>query len=393
MEIQTSRRLGSLTAYAFAAVDEEVAKLKARNITPIDFGVGDPTDPTPDFIRKACQEAIDTRSTSGYPPYNGAGYYREAVAAWTKRRYGVDLDPNTEVCSTVGSKEAIFNFAEGFIDPGDAVLLPVPGYPPYSRGTLFSEGVSQYYPLRERDEFLFDFSTIPDRVLKRTKLIWLNYPNSPTGRVAPKEYIEEVYKLCQRHEIILCSDEAYSEIYFTKEPPVSALNVGRDGVVVFQSLSKRSAMTGYRIGWVSGDARIVSAFKKVKTNIDSGTPWFIQDAGVAALSDEKHVEAFRESYRKKRDIIVGAFEAIGLPKSVPESTIYIWQRVPDGMTSVDFAKALLVPEVAIVTTPGEWLSTKIENEPDHGANFVRLALVPSIDECLAAAKRIRELKL
>ena len=392
MKIAASNRVQSIGAYAFAEVDREVAKLKAQGIKPIDFGVGDPTTPTPAIVRKATQKGVDIRKSSGYPSYVGAPEYRQAVADWTRRRFGVTLDPATEICSTLGSKEAVFNFHEGFVNPGDVVIIPTPGYPPYTRGTLFAEGRACYIPIRPEDKFLPDLKKIPKEVCKKAKILWINYPNSPSGATAPLSYLKEVVKFGQDNGIIIASDEAYTEMYFG-EPPHSALEVSKEGVVAIHSLSKRSAMTCYRIGWVAGDKRIVDIFKKVKTNIDSGTATFIQDGAIAALSDEKHVAKMREEYRRKRDILVEALTAIGLPDCTPDATIYMWQRVPKGMTSVEFATKLLAPEVAIVTTPGSWLSEKAADGVNPGEGFVRFALVPSVADTRLAAKKLKNLKI
>ena len=390
MEITASKRLQSIGAYAFAEVDKEVEKLKALGITPIDFGVGDPTVATPEIVRKATQKGVVARKSSGYPSYIGAPGFRQAIAQWMQRRFGVNMEPATEISSTIGSKEAVFNFPEGVVNPGDVVIIPTPGYPPYTRGTLFAEGVPYYVPLLPENNFLIDLKSIPDEICKKAKILWINYPNSPSGAVAPLSYLKEVVEFGQRNNIIIASDEAYSEIYF-KEPPHSILEVTKEGVIVFNSFSKRSAMTCYRVGWVAGDKRIIDIFKKVKTNVDSGTATFIQDGAVAALSDETHVEKMREEYRIKRDVLVDAFRRIRLPDCTPEATIYLWQKVPQGMTSVDFAKKLLSPEIAIVTTPGAWISDKTANGLNPGEGYVRFALVPSIKNTKEAAYRIKKL--
>jgi LL-diaminopimelate aminotransferase len=391
MDFTASRRLQKFGGYAFADVDDIVDELKARGITPIDFGVGDPTTPTPRFIIEALQEAAVARASSGYPRSIGAPEFREEVARWNKTRFGVSLDPATEVSASIGSKEAVVNFHEAVINPGDVTIVPTPGYPPYTRGTFFAEGAPYYLPLRAENDFLLDLDAIPADVCKKAKLLWVNYPNSPTGKIAPPEYFRRVIEFGRKHNIVVASDEAYSEIYFT-EKPHSILEYGRDGVVVFQSLSKRSAMTCYRTGWVAGDARIIAAFRKVKMNTDSGTPTFIQDAAVAALRDEKHVEEMREEYRVKRDIMVAAFKAAGLEECPPDGTIYIWQKCPNGVSSVDFAKALLAPEIAMVTTPGAWIGDKMPDGSNSGEGYIRLALVPTIEETKKAADRIRRMK-
>ncbi len=386
MSVNVSRRLAGLTGYAFAEVDKKVSELKARGAEIIDFGVGDPTEPTAELVREEMKRAVDEHACSGYPSYAGSARYREAIATWMKGRFGVTLDPGSEICASVGSKEAIFNFPEAFVNPGDVVIAPNPGYPPYTRGTLFAEGSMHYYNLLSENGFLPDLDAIPSEVIDRAKIIWINYPNNPTGTIAPKAFFEKVVAFGKENGMMVASDEAYTENYYA-ERPHSILEVARDGVVAFQSLSKRSCMTGYRVGWVAGDKEIISAFKKLKTNIDSGTPTFIQDAAAAALSDETHVEKLRVLYRHKRDIMVDAFVKAGLPECRPHATLYIWQKIPDGMTSVDFAGMLLDPKIAVVTTPGNWISEDT-SQGNPGEGFVRLALVPSVENCKIAAERI-----
>lgn len=388
MEVHGSKRLNSLGVYAFAAINEKVEELKAQGLTPVDFGVGDPTLPTPELIRRATIDGVERWKSGGYPPYVGTMEFRQKVADWNRQRFGIDLNPATEICSSIGSKEGIFNFPEAILDPGDLVLIPDPGYPPYARGTLFAEGEPYYVPILAQNDFLPDLDSIPADVAKRAKIFWLTQPNSPTGKVASPDYMKRWIAFCQKHDIIAASDEAYTEIYFG-EPPHSALEYGRDGVVVFQSLSKRSAMTGYRIGWVAGDERIIKLFCKVKTNVDSGTPLFVQDAAVAALSDEKHVDAMRDSYRELRDLLVEAFVDAGCPRCEPEAAMYIWQRAPEGVTAMQFAEALLDPRIAAVTVPGELLCLDPSKHED-GCPFVRLALVPTPEECQRVAQAIRD---
>jgi len=392
MRIEPSQRVQSIGAYAFAEVDQQVEKLRAKGIEPIDFGVGDPTIPPPDVVREATRQGVEKHKTAGYPSYIGMAAYRQAVAAWTKRRFGVTLDPDKEITSTVGAKEAVFNFAEAYVNPGDVVIVPTPGYPPYTRGTLFAEGKVYYVPVLPENDFLIDLAAIPQKVARAAKIMWVNYPNSPSGAVATREFMESVVEFGHKNDVIIASDEAYSEIYYTAEPPMSILELAREGVVVFQSLSKRSAMTGYRVGWAAGDESIVATFKKVKTNIDSGTPNFIQEAAIAALSDEEHVTRSREEYRRKRDILVDALAASGLEECRPAATIYLWQRVPEGASSVDFATRLLDPKIAVVTTPGAWISEQTESGLNPGEGFVRFALVPSVADTEKAAERIAAAK-
>jgi LL-diaminopimelate aminotransferase len=394
MEIVPSKRVASIGAYAFAAVDEKVAELKQKGITPIDFGVGDYADPTPQFIREACKTAIDKHASAGYPSYIGSMNFRQAVATWIKGRFGVTLDPATQIASTIGSKEGVFNFAEGFINPGEYAIIPSPGYPPYKRGTLFAEGLSHFVGVNHDNRCEYDLDSIPADVRQHARVMWITTPNSPTGHVASLDWLKRAYEFCQKHDIILASDEAYSELYF-EEPPHSVLEVAADnnyeGVIQFHSLSKRSIMTGWRVGWVAGDKAIVDVFKKVKTNIDSGTPDFVQDAAIAALGDEKHVEDLRTLVKQKRDLICGALAKLGLPDCTPKASLYIWQKAPAGMSGEDFA-TLLIEKAHVVTTPGEWLSDEVGGD-NPGAGHVRFAMVPTLEEVKQAAEKIGNIQL
>jgi len=394
MKITPSSRVASIGAYAFAAVDEKVAELRARGVTPIDFGVGDYQDPTPRLIRQACKVAIDNHADSGYPSYIGSQPYREAVAAWLKKRFGVALDPKTQITSTIGSKEGIFNFHEGFVNPGDVVICPSPGYPPYKRGTLFAEGQAFFVPVTHKNKCEYSLGTIPEDVARRAKILWITTPSSPLGYVASLDFLKAAYEFCRKHEIILASDEAYSELYFTPEPPHSALELGKEsgfeGIVQFHSLSKRSMMTGWRVGWAAGDSRVIDTFKKVKTNIDSGTPSFIQDAAVAALAEEKHVEKLRRTVKRKRNLICTALRKAGLKNCKNPAGLYLWQKAPEGMSGEQFA-TLLIESCHVVTTPGEWLSDEVDGE-NPGAGHVRFAFVPPVDQVKEAAERIAKLK-
>lgn len=388
--MKPSQRILNLPVYAFAAVDAARDELEAKGVDVIDFGVGDHTIETPKIARDRLKTAVDEHATTGYPSYVGAKEFRDAVAAWTQRRFGVALDRGTEICSTVGSKEAVFHLPLAFIDPGDTVICPTPGYPPYSRGTLFAGGHSHFVPLTHETDFLIDFEAIPADVAKAAKILWICYPNSPTGKQAPAAFFERAVKFCRDNEILLVSDEAYTELYFDENNrPVSLLEVERKGVLVVNSMSKRSMMTGWRIGWVCGDPALVSIFKKLKTNIDSGTPNFVQAGAIVALEDEAHVAAMRQETKIKRDILADGLVAAGLPDCRPESSLYMWQKTPSGMSGVDFAKALLDEKIALVCTPGEWISDATADGFNPGAGYVRFALVASVERTKEAAERLK----
>ncbi|MEW6744172.1 MAG: aminotransferase class I/II-fold pyridoxal phosphate-dependent enzyme [Planctomycetota bacterium] len=387
-----ANRLEAIPLYPFVHIQQRVRELKAKGIRPIDFGVGDPRIPTPEFIRRAAAQGIEKHRLSGYPTYDGSPELRRAIAAWYERRFGVRLDPDAEICVTIGSKEAVFNVHEGFVDPGDVVFGPSPGYPPYRLGTLFAEGVYVPYAVEAASRYLPALQTLPRDHLERGKIFWVNYPHSPTGRVATRSELEVIARFCRDRDLLLFSDEAYSELYFTEEAPHSALELGKEGVLAFNSLSKRSAMTGYRVGFVAGDSRLVAIFKRVKSNVDSGTPWFVQEAAIAALQDEEHVAAMRAEYRRKGERLAQAFERLPLERCFPQGAIYLWQEAPEGWDGQRFANRLLEPDVALVVTPGSLLAEPVDGR-NPGERFVRLALVPQADEIEEAVRRLERLRI
>ncbi|MEI7510686.1 MAG: aminotransferase class I/II-fold pyridoxal phosphate-dependent enzyme [Candidatus Peregrinibacteria bacterium] len=395
MPFPVSDPLQNTAPYAFAEVDKLVSQLKEQGVTPIDFGVGDPTEPTPEFIREALKKGADIHATAGYPSYIGHKKFLEAAAGYMERRFGVELDPATEITSNIGAKEAVFHFSFGHLNAGDLVIIPTPGYPPMRTGTRFCRAEIYSVGLFEENDFLIDYKNIPEDIADRAKILWLNYPNSPTGKTASLEWYRGLVEWAQKHNIILACDEGcYIDIYFHGEKPHSILEVTKKGVICFYSLSKRNNMTGYRVGFLCGDSELIATFKKVKTNIDSGTPNFVQEAAIAALQNDDHVETMRQAYQKKQDILLSALEKAGLPKAKIDATFYIWQKAPAGMTGVELAKKLLSPEIGIVTTPGAWISeedTRTGKNP--GENYIRFALVASLAEVEEAAKRLEGLRL
>lgn len=390
MQIKGSDKLNKLGGYAFAEVDKLVTQLKAQGVTLIDFGVGDPSSPTPKFIRRAIKKSLKKNANTGYPSYVGSLEYRQTASDWMQKRFGIFLDPKTEITSTIGSKEAVFHLPQALIDPGDIVILPTPAYPPMKTGTIFAGGIPYFVPLKEENNFLLNYQTIPEEVAKKAKIIWLNYPNSPTGACASREYYQGLIAWAKKYNIIIAADEGcYIDIYFERKP-ISILEVEKEGIITFYSLSKRNNMTGYRIGWVAGDAQIIEKFKKLKTHIDSGTPNFIQDGAIAALNDEKHAQEMRKEYQEKRDLMLGVFKELGWPICKSEATFYLWQKAPKNMKGVDFAKELLKLELGIVVTPGAWISDPAEDGSNPGENYVRFALVPPLKDVKEAVSRLRK---
>ena len=400
MKIQPSKRLQNLPVYAFKEINDKVAELRTSGVKAIDFGVGDPSEPTPDFVVNGLVEAAKKHALTGYPSYEGLKEFRVAASNYMKRRFGITLDPEKEIASNIGSKEAIFNFSEAFVDPGDVVICPSPGYPPMKTGTFFAEGTPFYVPLLKENNFLIDYKAIPEEIAKKAQIIWTNYPNSPTGAVADKNYYKGLIEWARKYGIVVAADEGcYIDIYF-EEAPISILQaadelgLGRDGIIAFYSLSKRNNMTGYRVGFVAGDAEVMEVYKLLKTNIDSGTPNIIQEAAIKALENDEHVGKMRTLYREKAEILIAGLRAIGLEAEMPKATFYIWQKVPTGMTDVEFAKKLLDPTIGIVVTPGSLISDECEyggKKINPGAGYVRFALMPTVEEIKEAVKRMKSL--
>ena len=385
MDIEFSKLITKASSYAFAEIDKKVRVLRDKGVDVIDFGVGDPVSPTPDFVINNLSKCAEKRKSYGYPSYIGDLDFRKTCALYMQRDFGVDLDPETEISSTIGAKEAIFNFPLGFINQGDVVICPTPGYPVYKTGTEFALGVPYLVPLLEKNNFLIDFESIPEEIAKKAKIIWTNYPNSPSGVLAPLDWLKKLTAWAEKHNIIIAADEGcYIDIYFDKKPH-SILEVKKEGVITFYSLSKRNNMTGYRVGFVAGDSRIIEGFRKVKTNIDSGTPVFIQDVASLALKDVEHVKKMRSEYLEKRNILNEAFASVGLDHSPSEATFYLWQKAPKGMSDVDFALKLI--DLGIVVTPGSLISSEVDGK-NPGDKFVRFALVPTLEDVKRAAKLI-----
>ncbi|MCV6599636.1 MAG: aminotransferase class I/II-fold pyridoxal phosphate-dependent enzyme [Alphaproteobacteria bacterium] len=387
MEIKYSDKISGASKYAFAEIDKKVIQLKEQGVKVIDFGVGDPTTPTPNFITSKMKKLVKKHNTSGYPSYIGSKDYREACAKYMKKEFSIELNPETEICSTIGSKEAVFHFPLGFINPRDLVICPTPGYPPYRTGTQFAGGIVYNTPLLEENNFLIDYEKIPADIAEKAKIIWINYPNSPTGVSAPDEWTKGLIEWAAKNNIIIASDEGcYIDIFF-KEKQNSILKFKKEGIITFYSLSKRNNMTGYRVGFVAGDEKIISGFKKVKTNIDSGTPDFVQEAAIIALQDNKHAEIMRKEYEEKRNLIIEALSSKGLEAPKGDATFYLWQKAPNGMTGIELAEKLI--EIGIVVTPGSAISSKTVDDIDPGERFVRFALVPKMEEVKEAVRRIK----
>ena len=362
--------LTGLRTYPFVRLTDARQRLAAAGVPVIDFGIGEPREETPAFIREALARSIDPQSR--YPLTEGLPELRAAIAAWVERRFGVALDADREVMPTLGSKEAVFHLAQ--VLAGDLVVVPQPAYPVYERGAVFAGKEVVELPLEAASGFLPDLDAVGADVWARTAILWLNYPNNPTAATAPLELYERAAALAREHDFVVASDEAYSELYFGATPPVSALQVAdRTNVAVFNTLSKRSSMPGYRSGFVAGDPELVAALKRYRPNVGVAPPEFIQLAAAAAWGDEEHVGAVRDAYRAKREVLVPALEARGLRHAGGDATFFLWlEGAPDG-----FQERLL--ERGVILTPGSYFGAA-------GDGYLRLALVPTLEECVRAAE-------
>jgi succinyldiaminopimelate transaminase len=368
--VRLSPVLTGLRQYPFLQLNEARQRLAAAGVPVIDFGIGEPREDTPAFIREALVEAIEPQSR--YPLADGLAELRAAIATWAGRRFGTPLDPDTEVIPTFGSKEAVFHLAQ--VLAGDLIVVPQPAYPVYERGAVFAGKEVVELPLHAADSFLPDLDAVSADVWERTAILWLNYPNNPTAATAPLALYERAAALAREHDFVVASDEAYSELYFGAEPPASALQVAdRTNVAVFNTLSKRSSMPGYRSGFVAGDPDLVAALKRYRPNVGVAPPEFVQRAAAVAWGDERHVEEVREVYRAKRDVLVPALEARGLRHAGGDATFFLWlEGAPPGEHE-------RLRERGISLTPGHFFGAA-------GEGYLRLSLVPTLAECERAAE-------
>ena len=375
MSLHLSPVLAELEQYPFARLDDWRAEVRARGVDPIDFGMGDPREITPPFIREALLASVD--EVSSYPRASGLPELRTAIAGWIDRRFGVTVDPATEVVPTLGSKEAIFSFAQVALGEKRAVAVPEPAYPVYERGALFGVGSVVAVPLRESTGWLPDLDAFDG--WDEIAVFWVCYPNNPTGAIASPAFYEELAERSRAHGFLVCSDEAYSELWFDAAP-VSALQVSdRTNVVVFNTLSKRSSMTGMRCGFVCAPREVSDALRAFRPSTGTAPQEFVQWAGVAALSDETHVEEVRAVYRRKRETLLPVLEAKGLRLAGGDATFFLWLAV-DG-SSEEFARRLL--DAGILVAPGSFFGA-------DGEGCVRMALVPTQAECERAAAILEE---
>jgi LL-diaminopimelate aminotransferase len=348
----------------------------------IDLSIGDPDIPTPSKIVNAMKKAVENPVNHRYPSYEGMLPFREAIAKWYKKRFGAKLNPRTEVLSLIGSKEGIGHIPLAFVNSGDSVLVPSPGYPVYSTGTLFAGGKIYIMPLKEENDFLPDLDGIPRKVFLKTKLIFINYPNNPTSATAPLRFYKEVISIALKYNIIVCHDASYTEIYYDKKP-LSFMQIpgAKDIGIEFHSLSKTYNMTGWRIGFAVGNKEVISGLGKVKTNLDSGVFQAIQEAAIVALDmDNGTLSSIRKTYQERRDILYNGFKKLGMHLMKPKATFYIWVKVPSNFNSIGFVTHML-NKASVLATPGNGFG-------EAGEGYVRFALTAPVDRIHEAIDRI-----
>ena len=372
--MKLAKRLNRLPPYLFVEINQKIAELRAGGVDIISFAIGDPDLPTPSHIIEYMCQAAHNPTNHHYPETTGLPELRQAIAEWYGRRFGVTLDPDKEVLPLIGSKEGIGHMALCFIEPGDLALVPDPGYPPFSMGTILAGGEPYFMPLKEENDFLPDFKAIPAKVANKAKLMWLNYPNNPTGAIADLDFFERAVHFAQQHDLAICHDAPYTEVAFDGYKPLSFMQTaGAKKIgVEFHSLSKTYHMTGWRIGMVVGNAGMVEALFQVKSNLDSGIPQAIQYAAIDALrGSQEHIAEHNAILQRRRDKLIEVLDEIGLKARMPKATFYIWAKVPQGYTSMDFTKKLL-DEAGIAVTPGSGYGKL-------GEGYIRLSLTISDD--------------
>ena len=380
--MHVSPALRATGTYPFVKLEEAKRRLAADGVELIDFGKGDPMEATDPAIRQALVESLQERM--GYPLAEGLPELRAAIAGWCGRRFGVELDPDTEIVPTYGSKEAIFLLAQVVVDRDsdrNLVLTTEPGYPVPDRGAAFAGADVQQLPLLEENAFLPDLEAVDDDTWKRAAIVWINYPNNPTGATAPVDFLAQLADLSREHGFLLAADEAYTELWF-EEPPHSALEArARGNVAVFNTLSKRSSMTGYRSGLVAAQPELIAALKQFRPSVGTAPQEFVQRASVVAWNDERHVEQTRAIYRRKRDVLLPVLKGKGIRVAGSRATMYLWLEVPGDESSEDFATRLL--DHGLIVSPGSFFGPA-------GEGYWRLALVPTEDECRRAAAILAE---
>ncbi|MCK8601310.1 LL-diaminopimelate aminotransferase [Desulfoferrobacter suflitae] len=386
MAFEKATRLKRLPPYLFQEIDRLKAELLRNGVDVINLGVGDPDLPTPRHIIEKLQQTAEDPVNHQYPSYSGMNDFKVSIANWYQSRFGVELNPADEVLTLIGSKEGIAHLPLALINPGDLALVPTPAYPVYNVAVLFAGGESHFMPLVRENHFLPDLQAIAPDVARRAKLMFINYPNNPTGATAERDFFRKVVDFAKQYDVIVCHDAAYTEMAFDGYRPMSFLEVpgAKEVGIEFHSLSKTYNMTGWRIGSAVGNAQVIDALGQIKSNIDSGAFNAVQWAGIAAIEgDQSCVAEMQKTYQERRDVLIAGLRRAGIEAQSPKATFYVWCPVPAGYSSKEFS-SLLLKEAGIVTTPGSGFG-----EPGEG--YIRLALTVSRERIEEAVERIRKL--
>ncbi len=380
-----AKRIKQLPPYLFARIEKKIEEAKEKGIDIISFGIGDPDSPTPQYIiDELCKEAQNAENHQ-YPSSAGMLSFRQAVCDYYKATHGVELDPKKEVVTLIGSKEGIGHINFCYVDPGDINLVPDPGYPVYSIGTLLAGGDSYLMPLLTENGFLPDFAKIPEEIAKKAKLMFLNYPNNPTGAVAGKDFFAEAVAFAKKYDIIICHDAAYTELAFEGYEPTSILEVpgAKEVCIEFGSLSKPFNMTGWRIAWAVGRSDVIDALTRLKSNLDSGQFQAIQYAAIKGLTGSKDsVIALRDLYRKRMEKVINGLNSMGWNLPIPKATFYVWAPVPKGFTSASFAEYVL-DKAGVIVTPGNGYG-------EYGEGYFRISITLADERIEEGLKRLQE---
>lgn len=382
--MQEARRIRELPPYLFARIEKKIEAAREQGVDIISLGIGDPDIPTPGHIIDKLVEQAHNPENHRYPTSVGLLAFRQAVAEWYRNLYGVDLDPRREIVTLIGSKEGIAHISFCYVDPGDINLVPDPGYPVYGIGTLLAGGESYLMPLTKEKGFLPDLTTIPSDVARRAKLMFINYPNNPTGAVADIRFFQEVVEFARNYDLIVCHDAAYSEITYDGYRAPSFLQTpgARDVGIEFNSVSKPYNMTGWRLGWACGRPDVIEVLGRIKSNIDSGAFQAVQYAGIAALTGPQECLAnIRKVYQERRDVVVDGFNSLGWNLDKPKASFYVWAPVPKGFTSAGFAEMVL-EKAGVIITPGNGYGK-------YGEGYFRIALTISKERIQEAIERLR----
>ena len=386
VHMQLAKRIENLPPYLFVGITKKIAEKRAQGEDVISFAIGDPDIPTPPHIIESLCEAAHNSANHRYPESDGLPQLRQAISTWYQKRFGLSFNPDKEVLPLIGSKEGIGHIALCFIDPGDIALVPDPGYPVYAIGTMFAGGESYLLPLTEDNNFLPDLDSIPVDVARKAKLLWMNYPNNPTAAVADLDFFERVVAFAKKYEVAVCHDAPYTEVAFDGYRPLSFLETpgAQDVGIEFHSLSKSYNMTGWRIGMAVGNEEMVNALMRVKSNLDSGIPQAIQLAAIEALlGDQACISEHNAIYQRRRDRVVNTLTRIGLRTTPTRASLYVWARVPDGYTSLDYCTKLL-DEASVVVTPGSGYG-------HYGEGYIRLSLTTPDDRLEEGLSRLERL--